>query len=312
MKKIVITIILIYLTSFNVNGQINAKASELPSKITYQTLSKMDRDALINLAKSKLAKHLEIIKEEPFNYTGVDVKVLKNSKEFAVYFEQSFKYVPLHTAHYYGFYVYLLEDNISRFTKFNEATSGKFSYYSPSSQDLEKIAFVKKAISYKEGRNVLVNEKENHYEIGFQTSGMKLDKKTGEEFDFWDRICAPPTDPLIEILADPCPTQEDFKQSFAHLKKIILKKGEKRRYEGDDYPTTFYTYNDMGFSYRNIASDSKYLKEIIHVTGSDSYWIIKEKGTYVINVKDYSEEIAKQKRKAALEHFCTQLLNLKK
>ena len=105
--------------------------------------------------------------------------------------------------------------------------------------------------------------------------------------------------------------KKQAKQSFAHLKKIILKKGKKRRYDGDDYPTTSYTYNDMVFSHRNIAPDSKYPKEIIHVTGSDfdSYWIIKNEGTYAINVKDYSEEIAKQKRKAALEHFCTHLLN---
>jgi len=285
--------------------------SDFPVKITYQSLSQMDRDTLISLAKAKVNKHLKLLKEEPFDYIGVETKVLKNSKTFIVYFEQSFKYVPLHTAHYYGFYVNLLEDDISRLNRTNEATNGEFSYYSPSVQDLKKIAFVKKAINYKSGYNVVVREKENHYELAYETSGEKVDKKTGKVFDFWDRICAPPTDPLIEMLANPCPTQKDLEKGFENLKKVILKKGKKRRYDGDDYPTTSYTFNDMVFSYRSIAPNSKYPQEIIHVTGSGSYWIIKSEGTYAINNKAFPAKIAKQKRKAALDHFCNHLLNFK-
>ncbi len=289
--------------------------SDSPSEITYQTLSKMDRDGLISLAKSKIDTHQKLVKEKPFNYSGINTKVLKNSTTFIVYFEQSFKYVPLHSGHYYGFYVNLLHGDIDKLDRANGIdpvieVNGGFDYYVPSSQDLEKIAFVKKAISYKHGHNVVVYEKEKHYELGYETSGEKVDKKTGKVFDFWDRIYAPEEDPLVEVLANPCPTQEDFKQVFTHLKKEILKKGKKHKYEGDDYPSTVYTYNDIGFSYRNIAT-KKYPKEIIHVTGSGSYWIIKSEGTYAINIKDFHAKIAKQKRKEALEHFCTHLLNFK-
>jgi len=280
--------------------------------ITYQSLNKMDRDALINLAKEKINKHLENLKESPFDYTTIDkTSVLKNSVAFVVYFEQSFKYVPLHSAHYYGFYVNLLEDDISKLRRVNEVkdeVNSNYSYYIPSAEDLKKIAFVKKAISYK-GENVVVNEKEKHYELGYETSGEKVAKKTGKVFDFWDRIYAPEKDPLVEILADPCPTQKELKKGFKHLKELILKNGIKILVDGDNYPN----YRYKNFKYRNIAKKN-FPMEIIYVVDNAEnvfYQIIKSDGTYQIDIKDYQQIIALQKRKAAFEHFCTHLLNFK-
>jgi len=286
------------------------KKSDMPSKITYQTLSQMNRDALINLAKNKVDKHLKLLKEEPFNYTSIDTKVLKNSTAFIVYFEQSFKYVPLHSAHYYGFYVNLLEDDISKLNRDNEAANAADSYYSPASQDLEKIAFVKKAISYKEGENVVVYEKEKHYELGYETSGEKVDKKTGKVFGFWDRIYTPEEDPLVEMLANPCPTKKELKKGFKHVKQLILKNGIKIMEDGDNYPN--YTYKN--FSYRNISEKNSPMEVIsVEDKAEDAFYqIIKSEGTYQIEIKDYQQTIALQKRKAAFEHFCTHILSLTK
>ena len=289
------------------------KKSDMPSKITYQTLSQMNRETLINLAKNKVDKHLKLLKEKPFNYKGIDTKVLKNSTAFIVYFEQSFKYVPLHSAHYYGFYVNLLEDDINKLNRANEFESiiqdnGGFPFYVPSPQDLEKIDFVKKAISYKEGQIVVVNEKEKHYELGYETSGEKVDKKTGKVFGFWDRIYAPEEDPLVEMLANPCPTQKEFKNGFEHLKEIILKKGRKKRVKGDNYPNYIY----KNFKYRNI-SEKNFPMEVIYVVDNAEnvfYQIIKSDDSYQIDIKDYQQIIALQKRKAARAHFCNHILSL--
>ncbi len=278
-------------------------------KTEVDKIKDLDRDALINLAKSKVNKHLTLLKEKPFDYTNIDTKVLKNSKGFIVYFEQSFKYVPLHSAHYYGFYVNLLEDDVSRLNRDNEATNAEYSYYRPSTQDLEKIAFVKKAISYKPGQNVVVYEKEKHYELGYVTSGEKVDKKTGKVFGFWDRIYAPVEDPLVEMLANPCPTQKELKKVFKNLKELILKNGAKMMVDGDNYPNYIY----KNFKYRNI-SEKNFPMEVIYVEDRAEnafYQIIKSDGSYQIDIKDYQQIIALQKRKAAFEHFCTHLLNFK-
>ncbi|GEM_PF-1657362 len=291
----------------------NFDISDIPSEITYQTLSQMHREALINLAKNKVDKHLKLLKEKPFNYKNIDTKVLKNANTFIVYFEQSFKYVPLHAAHFYGFYVNLLEDDIDKLNRANEFESviqdnGGFPFYVPSPQDLEKIAFVKKAISYKEGQNVVVYEKEKHYELGYETSGEKVDKITGKVFDFWDRIYPPEEDPLVEMLANPCPTKKELKIGFKHVKKLILKNGIKMMEDGDNYPN--YTYKN--FTYRNISEKSSPMEVIsIEDKAEDAFYqIIKSEGTYQIEIKDYQQTIALQKRKAAFEHFCTHILSL--
>lgn len=287
--------------------------SDFPVKITYQSLSQMDRDTLISLAKAKVNKHLKLLKEEPFDYIGVETKVLKNSKTFIVYFEQSFKYVPLHAAHYYGFYVHLLDDDIEKLRNANEVddeVNATYNYYVPSKKDLKKIAFVKKAINYKSGYNVVVREKENHYELTYETSGKKVDKKTGKVFGFWDRINAPEEDPLVEILANTCPTQKDLKKGFKKLKKIILKNGKEESDVDDDnkYPSINYSLNDIELSYSNLRN----IKIISVAANSGFYEIIKSEGEYQIDAKHHSEKIAIQKRKAAAEHFCTHILNLKR
>lgn len=299
------------------------KKSDIPVKITYQSLSEMSRDALINLAKNKVNKHLENLKEPPFDYTTIDkTSVLKNSVAFVVYFEQSFKYVPLHSAHYYGFYVNLLEDDISKLRRVNEdkdEVSSNYSYYTPSAEELKKIAFVKKAISYQSGQNITVEEKEKYFFLIYKTSSgigwKKVAKKTGQVFDVTDRFYEIEKDPLLEVGAISnnkpieCPTQEDFKKGFAQLKKVILKKGKKKRVDGDKYPN--YKYQD--FVYRNVLEKNNPM-EIITVSGnkeSGFYWVIKQNEKYQIDAKDYPHKIALQKHKAALKHFCNHLLNFK-
>ena len=52
--------------------------------------------------------------------------------------------------------------------------------------------------------------------------------------------------------------------------------------------------------------------ETISISDGTFYWLIKSDNKYFIEIKDFSEEISKQKYKEAQKHFCGTVLPIGK
>ncbi len=173
------------------------------NKLTYDQIDKLDRHSIIRFAKEEIDKYLILVGDSSFDYALIDtIRIFKNKKKYCVQFEQIIKYVPFNTVYYYGFYVDLLENNVSKMLIFNTDTIvNPIIFFHPNEQDREKINFVKTALSLGSiNESIGILEKETYYEIGYGSSGEKLDKRSGETYDWWDRIeeVPDPEEMLIE------------------------------------------------------------------------------------------------------------------
>lgn len=173
------------------------------------------RAEIIRLAESHINKDYPEFSSKSYDR----IKVMYNKKDLYVTFNNTFKFVPFNTSHYYGVYVNLInkmtsKNALSNFEKDTLIINMRF--FVPSENSSKAINFVIKSVNKSEmvgsiedktlpeGSDMTITEKKSHYEIGVDSestySSYKIKKETGEIYDSGHKHKARNNEPEEEYL----------------------------------------------------------------------------------------------------------------
>jgi hypothetical protein len=174
------------------------------NKLRYKDIDRMDRGAIIKLAKERINEYNILLNDTSFNFSFIDtIRILKNKykKRYIVEFQRFTWFVPENSSYYYGYTVDLIENIINLHMGLNGGNTGKpLKFYHPTQKDIEKTEFVLKSLQITENKGyIVIKEFDKYYEIGYGPCGEKVDKSTGKRYDNWDEISIiDPKDQFIE------------------------------------------------------------------------------------------------------------------